>query len=129
LRVLVVLRYHHEVQSNRALLNCGLVFATLLSVVVATSVVHYHVESAHDNEVCTGHLDDDGSPDVEHGKTCAQCSLSQRYEFVVASPTRDIDFAPQRSLEWRPGNETQLRHQLAANSASPRAPPILSLQA
>jgi hypothetical protein len=120
--------YTPEMDRRRAPLKFTIVFGTLLSLVVATSVVHYHVAGAHDVEFCAGHLNDDAA-DVEHRGICVQCPSSQRYELALVCMPQSANFTPEPTLTWQFGDGTQLLCQLLGSSASPRAPPVFSLRA
>jgi hypothetical protein len=86
------------------------------------TVPHAQSAGSHEAEICTGHLDSHGSPDVDHGGGCHLCSTRLRQRFQL--PCAAVDLTRPETVRAVPLDLQVASHvPPARSSTSPRAPP------
>lgn len=111
--------------ASPGLLRCVLAIACLAVLGAQAAVPHLHLAPAHESEVCSGHLDDHGAPDLEHGQGCVQFCSTKRSRPPEEQASATVALRENEPLR-APTSETRvLPRSLARASAAPRAPPQL----
>ena len=84
---------------------------------------HIHSFATHANEICSGHLNAHGAPDLEYGQSCLQCRSAKRGRLVEQPISESADVATSEGLRFSCLETPVLPSLLARSSAAPRAPP------